>query len=221
MEKALNQKEHRLRNPAKAKPKEGSAYTTSRYWPNAKYPDSNLENRLPELLNERSYNSVIVLTPSNNITNIQEIPNEEQNQMAVHTSLETLAVVEKALKDLPNLEKAVIVELPPRADSRRLSELVEFANFVLKSAVQKSKYRSQISIASLDPLYEQSEYDIFGSPSSPRSDGIHMRGRPGSRLYTDCILDAVKSAGLGSGTNPTMTTPYSIPTSNRFGILSN
>ena len=221
VEKALNQKKNRLRNPAFAKPKEGSAYTTTRFSPNAKYPENNLENKLPELLNERPYKNVIVLTPSNNITNIKEMPNEEQNQLAVAVARETLGVVEKALKDFPNLEKAVIVELPPRADSHRLSELVEFANFVLKSSVEKSKYRNQISIASLDPLYDHSEYAIFGSPSSPKSDGIHMRGNRGSRLYTDCILNAVKSAGLGSSVTPTVAASYSIPTSNMFDLLSN
>ena len=149
------------------------------------------------------------------------MPKEEQNQLAVETALETLSIVEKALKDFPTLKKAVIVELPPRADSHRLSELVELANFVLKSSVEKSKYRNQISIASLDPLYDHSEYAIFGSPSSPKSDGIHMRGNRGSRLYTDCILNAVKSAGLGSSATPTVAASYSIATSNMFDLLSN
>ena len=141
--------------------------------------------------------------------------------MAVSTSLETLAIVEKALNDFPTLEKALIVELPPRADNNRLSELVELANFVLKSAAEKSKHRNQISIVSLDPLYEQSEYEIFGSWSSPKSDGIHMRGRRGSRLYTDCILDGVKSAGLGSIMTPREAAPYNIPTLNMYEVLSN
>ena len=221
VEKALNQKENRLRNPAFAKPKEGSAYTTTRHWPNAKYPENNLEDMLPKLLKERPYKNAIVLTPSNNITNVKEMPKEEQNQLAVHTALETLNIVEKALEEFPNLEKAVIVELPPRADNQRLSELVEFANFVLKSSVANSKYRNQISIASLEPLYDQSEYAIFGSSSSPKSDGIHMRGNRGRRLYTDCILNAIKSADLCSSVTPTVAASYSIPTSNMFDLLSN
>ena len=221
VEKALNHKENRLRNPAFAKPKEGSAYTTTRFWPNARYPKNNLENKLPELLRQRPYKNAIVLTPSNNIKNIKDMPKEEQDLLAVQTSLETLAIVEKAIHDFPSLEKAVLVELPPRADSERLSELVEFANFVLKSAVEKSKYRNKITIASLYSLYAQSEYDIFGSSSSPRSDGIHMRGRRGSRLFTDCILNAVKSAGLGSATTPAVDAFFRIRTSNRFDLLSN
>ena len=56
---------------------------------------------------------MIVLTPSNNITNADKMPAEEQNQMALATPLETLAIVEKALKDHPTVDKAVIVELPP------------------------------------------------------------------------------------------------------------
>ena len=221
IEKALNQKGNRLRNPAYNKPKDGSAYTTTRFWPKAKYPENNLENKLPELLHERPYNSAIVLTPSNNITNIEDQPKEEQNKLAVATSTETLAMVEKALDDFPTLKKVLIVELPPRADNERLSELVEFANFVLKSAVEKSRHRDQISVVSLNPLYDQSQYDIFGSFSSPKSDGIHMRGRRGSRLYTDCILNGVKSAGLGSTATPPKAASYNIPTSNLYEVLSN
>ena len=57
----------RLRNPASTSRKEGSAYTTTKYWPNARFPDSNLEERVPKLLSERKYDYLITLTPSNNI----------------------------------------------------------------------------------------------------------------------------------------------------------
>ena len=62
----------RLRNPALTKPKEASAYTTTRYWPEAKFPDSNLEERVPKLLSERNYKDMITLAPSNNINNIEK-----------------------------------------------------------------------------------------------------------------------------------------------------
>ena len=65
VEKKLKGK--RLRNPALTKPKEASAYTTTRYWPEAKFPDSNLEDRVPKLLSEREYKYMITLAPSNNI----------------------------------------------------------------------------------------------------------------------------------------------------------
>ena len=209
----------RLSNPASSKPSDASAYTTTKYWPNAKFPDSNLEERVPKLLSEKRYANLIVLTPSNNIKNIENMPKKQQDQMAVDTPLETLAVIEKALKDNPSLKKVVIVELPPRADSHRLSELTEFSNFVLKGAVEKSKYRNQISIGALDSMYDYSNRDIFGSMNYHKYDGIHMHSKLGRQVYSNCVLAALESAGLTS----TESTPaYSpISTSNRYNVLSN
>ena len=209
----------KLSNPASSRPSEASAYTTSKYWPNAKYPSSNLEDRLPKLLNEKKYSNLIVRTPSNNITNIEDMPKDQQDMMAVDTPLETLAMVEKALKDNKSLKKAVIIELPPRTDNDRLSELTEFSNFVLKEAANKSKYRNQISIGALDTMYDYNERDIFGSPNYHKYDGIHMHGKLGRKVYSNCVVAALESAGLTSAES----TPAYIPisTSNRYSVLSN
>ena len=236
IEKVL--KGNRLRNPAASSPRAGSTYNTSRFWPGARYPDSNLEEKIPALLKERPYKSMIVLTPSNNIKNIESLDRHEQNELAVQTALETVAIVEKALKETPTLEKVIIVETPPRADSERLSELSEFCNFTLKSRVEKSEHHDQITIANLDTIYEYKVEHIFGHPSSQLYDGIHMKGKYGKQAYTDCILAAVESAGLrrprrytaiDSNRNTTShtnnrsstNTSYTIPTSNRFETLSN
>ena len=208
---------NRLRNPAQASPRAGSAYTTTRDWPGALYPDSNLVERVPKLLDERPYNNMIVLTPSNNLKNVEHLDNHEQNELAVQTALETVATVEKAIEKSSTLKSVVIVELPPRADSQRLADLTEFCNFTLRAAAEKSALRNQITIASLDALYEYSEKDIFGSPSSPFFDGIHMRGRHGGHVYTDCIIKAVTAAGMSK----TQVTTPSISTSNRYEVLSN
>ena len=93
--------DNRLRNPASAKPKKGCAYTTTRFTQNAIYPESNLKDRLPEMLSERPYKNIIVLTPSNNITNIQNMPTNEQNQLALETPLETIAIVKESLEGPP------------------------------------------------------------------------------------------------------------------------
>ena len=235
IEKVL--KGNRLRNPAKSSPKEGSAYTTTRDWPGALYPDSNLAERVPALLKERQYNSLIVLTPSNNITNIEHSDKEEQNERAIKSALDTVSIVEKALRENPTLRKVIITELPPRADSLRLAELSEFCNFALRSRIEKSDHKKQITIASLGNLYKYTEKDIFGSHSSRNNDGIHMRGKHGKQAFTNCILAAVESAGFRRQRIFTNTTNISsnsntanissnsntsnIPTSNMFDVLSN
>ena len=213
-------KGNRLRNPAASSPREGSAYTTSKNWPGAQFPDSNLAERVPKLLSERPYKNIIVLTPSNNIKNIENLEAEEQKKFAFKTAADTVTIVEKAIANSEYLEKAVIVELPPRADSKRLQELTEFTNFTLRSLVENSKLNKQITIASLDPIYEYSEYDIFGSPSARQNDGIHMRGKFGKKAYTESILTALMSAGLGF-TTTSATSTSTIPTSNYYQVLSN
>ena len=211
----------RLRNPASTKPKEGSAYTTTKYWPHARFPDSNLEERLPHLLKERNYDYMITLTPSNNIKNAEDMETNEQYKMAEDTALETLAIVEKAIEKSDTLKSAVIMELLPRADSARLQNLTEFSNFVLKEAVFKSKHKEKITLGSFDALYNFSEEDIFGHPSSYSYDGIHLRGDWGSEAFTDCLRAAVRRSRFSS--NMATTTVYSTPisTSNQFQVLSN
>ena len=215
---------NKLRNPAASSPREGSAYTTTCDWPNAHIPDSNLAERVPELLNERSYGSLIVLTPSNNITNIENLDREEQNRLAIKTSTDTVTIIEQALEQHDSLEKVVVVELPPRDDKKRLEELTEFANFALRNTILKSAYKNQISIASLESLYQYTNQEIFGSPSLWKSDGIHLRGKHGAKVYTECILVALKSAGLcrtRSTTNNEAIDSPTIPTSNYYEVLSN
>ena len=208
--------------PAAQSPREGSAYTTTRQWPGAFYPDSNLAERLPALLAKQPCKSVIVLTPSNNIKNTEKLDSHEQSELAVQTALDTVAIVEKALAESPRLEKAVIVELPPRADSWRLAELTEFSNFALRGAVEKSALSNRITIATLDSLYEHSDSKIFGHPNSNKYkyDGIHLRGKVAAKLYTESILTAVRAAGLAS--SPVASTATSpVLTANRYTILSN
>ena len=166
---------------------------------------------------------MITLAPSNNITNIRYSETHLQNELAEHTALETFAIVEKALNDSNTLEDVVIVELPPRVDSERLQELTEYSNFILRDLVSRSSLKHKITVASLDALWDYHEQDIYGHPSSPRYDGIHMRGKYGSKAYTQCIIEAVRSSKISSNTtNHTVTSSSSspIPTSNRYQVLS-
>ena len=219
LEKACRGK--RLRNPASTKPKEGSAYTTTRYWPNARFPENNLEQTVPKLLSERKYDYLITLTPSNNIKNVEDMESNEQYNMAESTALETLAIVEKALEKSNTLKHAVIMELPPRADSARLQSLTEFCNFVLRDIVFRSKHKQKITLGSFDRLYDFSEDDLFGHQSSTSYDGIHLRGDWGTEAFTDCIRAAVRHSRFSSSLATTSPTPAPISTSNQFQVLSN
>ena len=118
-------------------------------------------------MKERSYKSLIVLTPSNNIKNVETLEKKEQFRLAEKTSVDTVTIVEKALEDNETLEKVVIVELPPRADSEKLAELTKYSNFILKSKVEKSKFYKNITIAKLDALYNHPKGTYSAPPPNP------------------------------------------------------
>ena len=49
----------------------------------------------------------------------------------------------------------------------------------------------------LNPASQDMQSDLFGSPSARSNDGIHFRGKQGSKRHTSSVISALKSAGLG------------------------
>jgi hypothetical protein len=140
----------------------------------------------------------------------------------VKSSENTIAVAEKALREFPNLEKVVIFERLPRAD--HLSDLSEYSNFTLRSIAEKSELSKKISVCPMESLHyttHERMVSIFGSPNSHTFDGIHTRGKLGSRLYNDSIISAAMSAGI---TSPRVKEQHQekivTNTSNRFEVLN-
>ena len=76
----------------------------------------------------------------------------QQFAMAEQSALNMVAVSEKAQSDNTTLEKLVMMEYPPRADSKQLVEVTKFANEVLHGAIDKSKFKKQIKVGSLHNL---------------------------------------------------------------------
>ena len=143
-------------------------------------------------------------------------------------------MVEQALRVNPSLQKVVILEHLPRADSDHLNDLSQHSNTVLREAAAASNLKDKIMIASsrhLECTNEQKTIDMFGARDSPRSDGIHLVGDHGRQLYTDFVLNSLKSANLAWTTlrSRTRQAPRrqqedqatSGTTNNRFGALLN
>jgi hypothetical protein len=226
MEKMLNG--GRLFAPGYTHPREGRAYCSTRDWPNSRYTDNSLEDKVPELLSTREFTNLIIQAPCNDITNIKNVQNSYQrNSLAEQSSLNTVAIVEKALTEFSYLERVLILERPPRVDG--LEELSDFSNKILRGAVQNSRMRNRIVVRSLKSLQlttEDRKVDIFGSPSSAKSDGVHMVGKLGRQLYTDSVITAVNESGLPGGRRTQgqegeLYSWASVVTSNRFSVLSN
>ena len=216
----------------------GRAYCSSRDWPGAKFPAASLEDRVPELLAARSYTNLVLQAPSNDITNILKIQDLSKHQeLAEQSARNTLAVVEQALRVHPSLQKAIILEHLPRADNDHLGRLSEHSNNVLREIVALSNLRNRITIASSKALECNTEAKIvkmFGARDSPRSDGIHLMGENGKQLYTDFVVDSIRSANLAwvspfprhgarqaSRSENGHGEQGSYATGNRFGPLSN
>ena len=141
--------------------------------------------------------------------------------MAVKSSENCIKIAEKALEKFPMLEKVIIPERMPRAD--HLSELSEYANFALKSLAEKSDLSNRITIAPMELLYftdEQEMANIFGSPSARKFDGIHPKGKLGRRLYNDCLITAVRMAGIAPAREVVEEEVEQVPTSNMFEGLN-
>ena len=63
--------------------------------------------------------------------------------------------------------------------------------------------------------------DIFGSASSHNFDGIHPKGRWGRQLYNDCLIAAVRTAGIATSRRRGQSQEeQAIPTSNSFSVLN-
>ena len=186
--------------PGQSKGYPGRAYCSSRNWPNSRFPEASLEDRVPRLLAARSYANLVIQAPCNDITNILKVQDRSSHQsLARQSALNSLAVVEQALRVNPSLKKVVILEHLPRADSDYLNDLSKHSNSVLREAATASNLKDQIVIASSEHLEctnEQKTIDMFGAKDSPRSDGIHLVGDYGRQLYTDFVLVSMKSANL-------------------------
>ena len=129
-------------------------------------------------------------------------------------------IAEKALKEFPSLEKVVIPERLPRTDNK--SDLSEFSNFALRSLAKKSNLISRIVVVQMESLHfstEEEIEDIFGPPSSPDFDGIHPRGRLGAHLYNECLIAAVRTAGIYTR-RERVPKEQGVATSNRFNQLN-
>ena len=119
----------------------------------------------------------------------------QQFSMAKQSALNMVSVAEKSLEEHTSLEKLVLIEYPPRADSVHLAELTDYSNQTLRAAADRSKFRRKIVVGSMDNLkYSSLEemVDRFGPRNvHPRYDGVHFRGSKGKQIYTNSIVAAV------------------------------
>ena len=169
-------------------------------WINAKIPEKNLQGSFKRLLRKRAFTHLILQSSCNDITNVQHIKNFAQlSSYAQMSSENTVKCAVDAFSICPTLRTVLILPRSPRADDLTLSDISNYGNDVLTTAVSKTGL-SNIKIGSMASIPVKSEDDIinlFGAPS-PKRDLIHMRGKFGRMLYTEAILISIKSNGLST-----------------------
>ena len=194
VEKGLGRKA-RLVTPGATRPREDRAYCSTPEWLGARYPQNSLQKMVPELLGERKYTNLILIAPTNDITNLREVQTrQERERLATLSAKNTIKVAEEALK---SVEEVLIMEQPARVDD--MSSLSELSKKKLREFAQSCPLAGRIRIGSSRPDIlncEERKIEVFGKPSDRRVDGIHMRGKNGKQFLLDTFLEAIKMSGL-------------------------
>ena len=193
------------RSPRAGKP--GRAYNSVGSWPNAKYSKSSLETVVPQLLaqTKSTISNLVVQSPTSDLTNLRGLPQSDHRALVLQSAGNVMWTMEKALSDNPSLRKGVVMGQLPRKDDALLSTYTELYNTTLQQLAATSDYRNKLVVVghpSLAPTTKEKTTKMFGSPSSPRSDGIQFRGSEGSRRHTDSVVSALRSAGLAAPAVP-------------------
>jgi hypothetical protein len=115
-----------------------------------------------------------------------------------------MTIMERARSAHPSLRKIVVLEHLPRTDYDHYSTLSSLYSTTLRNLVAAAPSNSQCEIvvaghpsllpATKDPAIRAA---VFGAPSARGIDGIHFRGKEGSKRHTTSVIAALKSAGLG------------------------
>jgi hypothetical protein len=70
----------RLIAPGAIRPREDRAYCSTPEWPGARYPQNSLQQMVPELLGERKYTSMIMMAPTNDLTNLTQVRSKQEQE---------------------------------------------------------------------------------------------------------------------------------------------
>ena len=94
------------------------AYNSVFNWPGARFPRGCQEYRVAEMLSIGSYDILVLSLCCNDISNLTSTPTNLHLFFAETSGFNTLHIAENALCRFPKLKKVVILDAPPRIDSR-------------------------------------------------------------------------------------------------------
>ena len=83
----------RLVTPGATRPGEDRAYCSSADWPGIRFKENTLVQMVPELLGERMYSKMIMMAPTNDISNLVSISSQEEREhLAILSARNTIYV---------------------------------------------------------------------------------------------------------------------------------
>ena len=184
--------------------------------PQVKYPKNNQEDKVPEILERRrgKVDHAIWGASITDITNLKKqyiastkkknkdkfISDEKARiyNSAAQSSLTSIEVAEKVLKDNPLLKKAIVTERPPRYDE--MFDVNEFSNFVLRARALKSEYRGRLVVGEHTLHGSGARREArYGRPGFTRGyDGVHFRTEEGRKAFTASMTRILRNEGVGT-----------------------
>ena len=234
---------------------------TAVYDKTARYSSKNFTDVVPDAMLEAheddQYSHLVLAAPSADITNIDASNltvdgNIEVFKQNVQISCQNMfTVATNALEMNKNLEKVILMEHPPRHDTREddptgiKPELAKFANATMQQLLKTSSMKEKIIVARHNLHFSKNMMNaIYKDEFNGNYDGIHMYGNFGSAMYSRSVLGIFNSVFSGKSTNsstvPTHTNceqtvyqqkanlrcykpsnDFSLPLRNRFEVLGN
>ena len=169
-------------------------------WPKSLFPHKSQKVVVSKNLALASYSDMILQLSCNDISNIDHVNDVKVRfHMAEKSTMNSVQIAVSALQNYPTLKRVLILPRSPRKDCAHLSDLSEHANTVLSQAVANSGFKDKIKIGSMDCIKTATQdqiYDLYGSRFSTKCDFLHMRGPRGQELYTQAIVQSIKSNDL-------------------------
>ena len=152
--------------------------------------------------------NLILQVPTNDISNISHLVNEEGfaiqgketevEQKLFDSSNDMVNLAKIALNKYPNINKVVLVNRPERID--KTEKMSDKANNTLANLVENLS-NSKIQIASHNLKCQGlTKYQVFGDIQN-RYDGIHMNGNNGKHAITNSFKNIFRQMKIKSTLN--------------------
>ena len=197
----------KVENDIKCTVKTAKAYSAA-YNKDAKWPDLNFTEVVNNEVTKQPYDVLVMTAPTVDITNLDtsklhEEDNTDVYQQMVYVSCQNMfSAAQRAIQAQPNLEQVMLMEHPPRFDSRDLDpvglkpKLAKLANSMYNQLWLDSPHKKRIIICShnLDISSSGEKHDaMFKNVRTGDYDGVHHYGGRGRSLYSESVKKSLKN----------------------------